>query len=285
MVFSRRLFVQAAVASTAFFNTANSRAQANTGNRNTSTVIIGGTGSALGIMRVLAEGFRALYPAWRVEVLPSLGSGGGIKALVAGAVDVSVSARRVKHSETESGAVSHDFAITPVVFATNWGTPCRDISLEELEHLYADEAPRWCDGRPVRPVIRPPSEADTKLLTGMTPAMPAIIEKARARFGHMTVRNDQENADALVRLEGSLGMISLGQIMTENRRLRILRVGSAEPTVEALAAGRYSLTKSLYLVGGESMTEAGAAFLDFALSPVGRAVIRQSGFLPLTSVS
>jgi len=41
------------------------------------TIRIGGTGSALGPMRVLEEAFRKQYPNMEVVVVPGLGSGGG----------------------------------------------------------------------------------------------------------------------------------------------------------------------------------------------------------------
>ena len=54
---------------------------------------IGGTGSALGVMRFLGQEFSALQPATALTVLPMLGSGGGIKALIADTLDIAVSAR------------------------------------------------------------------------------------------------------------------------------------------------------------------------------------------------
>ena len=39
-------------------------------------------------MRLLAQAFQAVHPQHTVEVLPSLGSGGGIKATLANAIDI-----------------------------------------------------------------------------------------------------------------------------------------------------------------------------------------------------
>lgn len=49
----------------------------------------GGTGGSLGPMRQLSEAFMKVNPDVAIEVLPSLGSGGGIKAVLAGAIDLS----------------------------------------------------------------------------------------------------------------------------------------------------------------------------------------------------
>ena len=49
---------------------------------------IGGTGAALGVMSRLAAAFAEQEPGVAVEVLPSLGSSGGIRALGEGAIDI-----------------------------------------------------------------------------------------------------------------------------------------------------------------------------------------------------
>ena len=54
---------------------------------------LGGTGADLETMRVLGEAFEKANPGITIEVLPSLGSGGGIKALLAGVIDLALTAR------------------------------------------------------------------------------------------------------------------------------------------------------------------------------------------------
>ncbi len=62
------------------------------------TLKIGGTGAALGTMRILADAFTRKNPDISVEVPGSLDSSGGIKAVIAGALDV----REFQRSNTNS---------------------------------------------------------------------------------------------------------------------------------------------------------------------------------------
>ncbi len=63
------------------------------------TLKIGGTGAALGTMRILADQFVRKRPDISVVIPDSLGSGGGIKAVLAGALDIALSSRQLKPKE------------------------------------------------------------------------------------------------------------------------------------------------------------------------------------------
>ena len=76
------------------------------------TLRIGGTGAALGPMARLGDAFQDLHPDTTIEILPSLGSGGGIKATMAGAIDIGLSSRDLNQTgftgEHKAWKVSHD---------------------------------------------------------------------------------------------------------------------------------------------------------------------------------
>ena len=64
---------------------------------------IGGTGGDLGTMRLLGSAFERIHGDVTVKVLPSLGSGGGIRAVQAGAIDIAVSSRPLNDKERKAG--------------------------------------------------------------------------------------------------------------------------------------------------------------------------------------
>jgi phosphate transport system substrate-binding protein len=53
----------------------------------------GGTGSAQGLLQRLGEAFGAAHPEHTLEIVPGLGSSGGITAVSEGVLDLSVSSR------------------------------------------------------------------------------------------------------------------------------------------------------------------------------------------------
>ena len=93
----------------------------------------------------------------------------------------------------------------------------------------------WPDGTPIRLIRREPSDADWTLLRALSAEMADAVQVALERPGLLTPATDQENADALERLSGSFGTMSIGQMRAEARRVSPLVLDGEPPTVEALA--------------------------------------------------
>ena len=69
------------------------------------TIRIGGTGGAYGSLTQVATSFQKKYPNVRFDFIPSLGSTGGIKAVIAGSIDLGLSSRPLTDAELHQGAV------------------------------------------------------------------------------------------------------------------------------------------------------------------------------------
>src|SRR5512135_1000960 len=106
-------------------------------------IMIGGTGSALGGMREIAKAFRKEHPEITVSFVPSLGSSGGIKAALAGSLDLALSARPLTDSERERGALAVEYARTPFLFATKDASHAASLTLRKVASIYGGEAPQW----------------------------------------------------------------------------------------------------------------------------------------------
>lgn len=245
------------------------------------SIKIGGTGSGLGTMKLMAQEFNQRRPDAKLTVTPSLGSTGAIRAVLAGAVDIGVSARRVTAEEESRGASTRAYARTPFVIATGAKNHSRGLTLAQLVQIYSGELTRWPDGGLIRLVVRPDADSDIVLLRAFSTEMNSAITAALARKGLRMADTDQDNAEALEKLSGSLGTTTLTQIVTENRVLRPLALDGVNPTLQSLAAGRYRHFKTLYLVTGRKPSPLAMDFVAFIRSPSGHAVLARSGNLAL----
>lgn len=247
---------------------------------------MGGTGSALAVARLLVDAFSHEQPGLAPEIVPSLGSGGGIKALAAGALDVALSGRPLKDEERAKGLAAHPFARSPLGFTSPAAVAADEVTLAEIVDIYAGRIASWPDGSPLRLVLRPEGEFDTAVLRRISPAMAAALDSAYARAGLISAATDQENLDTLEKLPGSLGVAILGQIRAERRSLKMLRLDGVAPSTDTLASGEYRHQKALYLVLRPEPSPLAAAFAAFVVSPAGQGILAGiGGFLPPEAAS
>jgi phosphate transport system substrate-binding protein len=240
----------------------------------------GGTGMALASMRLIAERYADLRPGGAVELLPSLGTNGALRALAAGAIDLGLLARPLRAEEVAQGLRSRAYARTPIAVVTSGGTAATGITLAHFAAVLRGEVTTWPDGGRLRLVRREASDADWQLLASLSPEMERSVAMALRRPGLVTVGTDQENAEALQGIAGSIGLMSIGQKRAEGLRLRVLRLDGVAPEMPAVADGRYALARTLHMAWRTDTHATVLPFIDFVTGPDGDAVLRTLGYGP-----
>lgn len=246
---------------------------------------IGGTGMALATMREIVTAFTATNPEVAVTVLPSLGTGGGLNAVAAGAIELALSARALNDAERAKGLHAAAYARTPIAFAVHPDAGIREITLAQVMQIFSGQLLSWPNGKTIRLIRREPSDADWSMLRALSPDMTDAIRIALERPGLLTVSTDQENADALERLPGAFGAISLGQINAESRDVVPLSLDGELPTAQNLAANRYRLSRTLYIVWRDQSGVAAAALVAFLATAQAKDILVRLGHIPLAGVS
>lgn len=239
---------------------------------------LGGTGAALGTMKILAEAYARQQPGFSLDVLPSMGSGGGIKAVLAGAVQIAVSARPLQDKEIQAGAVAVEFGRTPFVFATQAATKARGINTQNLSDIYAGRLERWPDGQAIRLVLRPIGDSDSETIKAMSPALGQAKAAAEQRKGMLFAVTDQEAADALEKTPGSFGPTTLALLLSEKRALKALVLDGVAPDARSIADGRYPHFKTMLLVTGPKSPPEVQGFVNFVRSAGGREILARCGY-------
>lgn len=241
---------------------------------------IGGTGSALGSAQRLLDGLARERPEISGSILPSLGSSGGIKAVVAGAIDVALTSRPLKKAESDLGLVAKPYGTTALVFAVPLGNPRGSIRGTEVVDIYAEKTKTWGDGTPIRFVLRPPSDTDTDILMRFLPMLETPWKQAAARRIVPVAYTDQEAADLVETIPGGFGPNTLSLILAEGRSLKALALDGVAPTIDNIRNGTYDLAKTFYFVTRPEPGSSVRSFIDFAFSPAGRAILEKVGIAP-----
>jgi phosphate transport system substrate-binding protein len=241
---------------------------------------IGGTGGDLGTMRMIGAAFTAANPEYTVTVLPSLGSGGGIRAVAAGAIDLAISARRPRADEKVPGYGCFPYAKTALVVATASQQSLGNVTRQSLVDLFAKQQMTWPDKRPVQLVVRPLHDSDSEIVArqidGMEAAQAAAIQRG-ATIGN----SDLDAALALESRPTAVGIVSLSMILAEQLALQALPLDGTPASVKTLADGSYLLPKTFYMVAKKPLAPANQAFVDFMRSDAGQKLLLRTGHLPI----
>lgn len=246
------------------------------------TIEIGGTGMLLPVMRLMARHYERTAPDDNVVVLPSLGSTGGVKALAGRAISLAVTALPSKRLVPASDLLDTEFARTPLVMASSKTGAPGHLSLNALARIFTGETAAWPDGSPLRLIIRRPRDTSILLLAAASPAMRRSVKMAHERAGLKIAKDDQDNAGTMEVVAGSLGIITLGQVLAERRRLRVIAIGPADATPKGVADGSYPYRIRQFLVTRPERLSPGVGlFIDFVFSPAGREILSRNGYLPV----
>ncbi|RZL35392.1 MAG: phosphate ABC transporter substrate-binding protein [Rubrivivax sp.] len=238
---------------------------------------LGGTGNALGAMRLIGNAFTRKNPDIQVTVLPSLGTSGAIKAVPKGAIDIGLGSRPLTEDEARTGTVSTEYARSPLVFATGLKTKATGLTLDQIASIYTGQLTTWPDGTQIRPVLRQAGDDNTRQVRQMSAALDQALAVAEKRPGMPFATNDQETADKLESIPGALGVTTLCLILSEERALRALALDGVEPTVANGASGKYPHAKRLYYVVRAEPSAEVRRFIAFLTSPAGRELLARTG--------
>jgi len=240
-------------------------------------VRIGGTGNALGTMRLLGDAFAKLHPESKIVVLGSIGTSGAIKAIPKKAIEIGLSSRTLTDEESRTGLSAIEYAHSPTVFAVQKKSKVTSITLSQVADIYSGKLSNWPDGERIRPVMRQPGDDNTRQIKGLSAEIEKAVGGAESQPGLQFAVTDQEAADKMEAVPGSIGVTTLALIRSENRNLRALAIAGVEPTPENVKSGRYPLIKHFHLVLPKELSPDVEEFVRFVKSPQGRKILEDTG--------
>ena len=248
-------------------------------------LIIAGTGSSIGVMKRMADGFQRRHPNVTVNILPSIGSTGGIKAVKEGKIDIGLSARSLKPEEKIPGIIEEFYGRTAFIFGVQESNPIEGLSLNEIEEIYAGKRRTWSDGRPIRMILRPLYDAYSAFLAGINPGMKSASEQAHSIPGVFVGMTDREAAVQIERTPGSFGTTSAAIVAAERLKVKALSVDGVLPTLPNVSTGKYPYAMTMSIVyKKDKYMGAVKDFIDFLFSNDGRKLLSANGHVTLPRV-
>ena len=262
-------FILSVLTIAAFIGLTNcNKSQETSSSGDTSTKIsIPGTGANQDLLRVLSQKYMELNPGEVIDIPASTGSSGGIKAVIEKKANVARVARKLKDKEAATGLTYEEFAVSPVVFASNPAIKIKNLKTSDILKIYSGKITNWKElgGKDQKIIVIGRVSGDSSR---------DIIEKVIKEFKTLSFpanmsmpKTDQDMINALKITPGAIGFGTFANMKTE--RLNIFNLdGNVAGTGQYTLMGPYA-----FVYYKDKLSPLSKKFLDFVFSNEGKKVI------------
>jgi phosphate transport system substrate-binding protein len=246
-------------------------------NKENAGLTIAGSTTVQPIVTKAAEVYESEHPDIRIGVQGG-GSGTGIRMAGEGSVAIGASSRELKdaekkeHPELKVTPIAID-CITIVVHPSN---PIRNLSKGQIRDIFAGKITNFNEvGGPDRRIVVVIREDGSgtrstfeELVMNKNDTTNAALQKPASGAIRFTVAGNQN----------AIGYIGIGYV---DSTIKTVAVDGTAPTEENIKAGKYPLSRKLYLLTkGEPKGEA-KDFIDYILSDEGQSLVKEEGFISI----
>jgi phosphate transport system substrate-binding protein len=238
---------------------------------------IGGAGSTLGSMKLLAAAFEKKHPGTRVDVLPSIGSIGGIAAVSRGGVDIGLIGRPLNDKERSLGLSIIEYARTPLVFVTREDINVSNVSTQEIIKILRGDIKTWPNGERIRLILRQPTESNAISVREISPEVSKAMDIAMSQQWRVIALTDQETTSMVEKTPGAFSFCSLAQLIFEKRKIHALSYNGINPISKNFVNDLYPIFKTHAMLTKPKPSVKVKQFIDFVKSPEGKEILEKSG--------
>lgn len=238
-------------------------------------IVITGSTSVEMILNDMKDEFEAMNPGVTIEYTGS-GSSAGITDTKAGTNNIGASSRELKEEEKDGNLKEEVFAYDGIAIIVNPANEAvTDITPEQLADIYSGKITNWSEigGEDAEIFVVSREES-----SGTRSAFEELIglEDAGGLTGNASVSEGNGPVQAAVAgNENAIGYVSFSFI---DDTVKPLTVGGVEANAENAKAGDYPLSRPfLFCYYDDKVTEAGKAFLEFALTTDAQNLVEEHG--------
>jgi phosphate transport system substrate-binding protein len=236
---------------------------------------LAGSTSMQPLLHDLAAAYSERYPNVSFD-WASMGSTAGLEVLRRGNADLALVSRELLPDE-EVDALSSKALLAYTVIAedaiaiiVNEKNPLRGLSLHELRKIFAGQASRWDElGGPamdITVVSREDGSATRDVFEALTMNGRGVTSMALIMPGSQAV------TEYVAAHEGAIGYVSIGYL---GPGVTALAIEGVQPSRGRIEDGSYPLTRPFLLVTLPNPGSAVTAFVQFAQSVAGQAIVQR----------
>ncbi|GMU03621.1 phosphate ABC transporter substrate-binding protein [Corallococcus caeni] len=249
------------------------------------TVTVKGSDTMVILVQRWAEAFMKKNPATKIQVTGG-GSGTGLAALQNGTTDIAMSSREIKEAEEEKLRARYNTPPTGlpvakdgVTFYVNESNKVDALTVEQLKDIYLGDTTSWkAVGGADAPIVlysRENSSGTYVFVKDTVLGGDDFAASAQTLPGTAAVVNAVSKEKNGIGYGGAAYAKGI-------KELKVKKGNDAfAPTAENVKSGKYPLSRDLFFYLRNKPAGEAKAFIDFALSAEGQAIVTQVGYFPV----
>ncbi|OPY56008.1 MAG: Phosphate-binding protein PstS 1 precursor [Pelotomaculum sp. PtaU1.Bin035] len=231
------------------------------------TLTMSGSTTVQPVAELLKGPFNMANPDVEV-VIAGGGSGVGINDVAAGSVNIGNCSRNLKDTDP-AGLVAYTIGYDAVVVVVNPLNPVQDLTKDQVTGIFTGAITNWSEVGGYDAPIFVNRRADSSgtmdfFKEKFIPEGQAIVDTAKIHDSNGLM------LDAVATDANAVGFLSMGYL---NMAVKGINIDGAVPALDNAKSGAYPYVRPLNMVTNGEATDLAKAFIDYAQSPEGQAIV------------
>jgi phosphate transport system substrate-binding protein len=209
------------------------------------------------------------------------GSSQGLKNLINGSVAIAATSRPLKPEEAEAGIQLVPIAKDAIAIVVGINNPFKGgLTKDQVRDIYQGKITNWSEvggtNLPIKVINRGVTSGTRQAFLDIV-----LVGQQFAPDSANFITWKQDETTAILRDLGDNGISYATTTQVEKQEIvRILPINGVAPTdIEAIKAGKYPISRSLFLAAKKTTSPVVKQFIEFALSPQGQQILQNLGFI------
>lgn len=259
------------------------------------TIINAGSDTMVNLALAWAEAYQQQRPDVSLSVSGG-GSGTGIASLINGTVDIANASRQIKQEEydlaVENGIEPVEFVVAQDAIAViiNPDNPIEQLSLQEISDIYSGKYDNWSQlGGEDRPIVRVSRETNSGTHVYFLEEVLRMGEADNDTLfspDTLLLLSSQGITEEVSDNPNAIGYDGLGYVTPDVKVVAVSRSQDGPfilPSAETVNQGSYPIARDLYIYSAGQPSPVVQEYLDWILSSQGQEIVKNLGFVPITT--
>ncbi|TYQ25022.1 phosphate ABC transporter substrate-binding protein [Pseudanabaena sp. UWO311] len=252
---------------------------------NPSILGIDGSTAMVALIKALRNDFSQVNPnipsSYGVPDGNPTGSNQGLKNLIDGSIAIAATSRPLKAAEAQAGIQLVPIAKDAIALVVGINNPFKgNLTKEQVRDIYLGKITNWSQvggaNQPIRVINRATTSGTREAFQDIV-----LLGQGFAPDSPNFITWKQDETTAILRDIGDNGISYATVSQVEKQEIvRIIAIDGVLPTdVSAVKAGKYPISRSLFLGVKKITSPVSKQFIEFALSPQGQQIVQRLGFV------